>query len=201
MAQKREAMSALTLLMNLPAAARQAKELFFTTHKVAPPQVDSVEEPSAFAVPKGIDVTTAEGRKALKNYQRVKVRRAGHRTIPHVHIEPGSLPAILGRVTVEPVVREEDGAKPKFLQNFTRRRVRARDSMDRNIQSGLRQIEETVQLDHLFSHLDHNVSLEQHRQNIAEKNARKLEAIQGAPSVKWEEGTPASSDTSVVWEE
>lgn len=201
MTQKREAMSALTLFKNLPTAVRQAKELFFTTHKVAPPQVDTGEEQSAFAVPKGIDVTTTEGRKALQNYQRAKVRRTGYKSVPHVHIEPGSLSTLLGRVTVEPVVRDEDGTKPKFLQNFTRRRVRARDSMDRNIQSGLRQIEETVQLDHLFSHLDHNVSLEQHRQNIAEKNARKLEAIQGAPSVKWEEGTPASSDTPVVWEE
>ncbi len=202
MAHKRETISARTLLKNLPTAARQAKELFFTSHKVAPLAVESgSEEPSAFAVPKGIDTSTADGQKALTNYRRAMVRRSGYRAVPHIHIEPGTLPHLLGEVTIEPIQAVEDTSKPKFLMGFTRRRVRAVDSMDRNIRSGKKLIEETVELDHLFNHLNHNVSLEEHRKNIAEKNARKLAAIQGAPSVQWEEGTPVSSDTPVVWEE
>ena len=201
MAQRRETKSALTIFKEIPAAISQAKELFFTTHKVVPPTVESsAEEQSAFAVPKGIDVSTLDGQKALMRYRNAKVRRSGYRAVPKVHIEQGTIPQLLGRVTVEPIPAVEDTSKPKFLMRFTRRRARAIDSMNRNIRSGQRLIRETIELDHLFDHLDHTVTLEEHRKNLEEKHARKLAASQGEPSVQWQDGATAPS-TTVVWEE
>ncbi len=196
----KEMKSPIKVILSLPKAFGEAKQLFFTRHKVAPPVVaaDDANE-SAFAVPKGIDVNTPEGQKALKHLQRARVRRAGFRSVSGVHVEPGSLISLLGGV---PQVSQgsETSTKPKFLEGYTRKRIKGRDSVQRGVASARVLIDETARLDDMFRHTDHTVTMEE-RHDKARKKLEELDQKGGA-TVKWEESdsTQPTGSTTVKWE-
>lgn len=190
----------LGVILHLPQAMREAKQLFFTRHKVAPSVVgtESADE-SAFAVPKGIDPSTPDGQKALKHLQRARVRRAGFRQVKGIHIEPGSLASLLGDTSTTQTPAERP-AKPPFLKDHVRRRVKAADSDNRNVASTRRLIRETAELDDLFRHTDHTVSMDE-RQAKARQKLEELDKKQGA-KVTWDESgtTNPSESVDVKWE-
>lgn len=182
-------------VLRLPKAIQEAAVLFRKNKRVSPPVEHLPEDVSAFDIPKGIDVSTEEGRAALKGYHRVKIRRAGLRTFPGVHIEPGTLGSLLGSVTVGKT--GELPNKPPFLKDYTKRRVKGRDSVERGVQSARVLIDETARLDDMFRYTDHTVTMEE-RQAMARQKIEELDGQIGAV-VKWDSSEPADS-TSVKWE-
>ena len=201
MAQLRERQKPLSVILSLPKAFGQARELFFSKHQVAPQVAVAEEDVSAFAPPKGVDLTTADGQRAMKLYRAVRARRLrGSGVAPENHIAPGRLTVLLGTGAGSLTTTRETSAKPPFLKDFTRSRVKARDSMDRNVRRGRELIHETAELDHMFRHTNHNVSREDAVKALAEQHERRIAALQDTgSSVVWEQGE-AVPQVKVEWE-